>query len=173
MTYQTTYSKARASLASLCNRAEADRDVILIQRRGREDVALIAASELSSLMETAHLLRSPANAKRLLTARRVPRRKQPNRKPWTNCVVRWGLTKQPETKAGPKQRIAVFEPEFREDLPYWVETERKTALRAFDLIEAAYATRSPGSANRNVETPCGRPVVVAVDAGASHRLSGQ
>jgi len=68
MTYQTTYSKARASLASLCNRAEADRDVILIQRRGREDVALIAASELSSLMETAHLLRSPANAKRLLTA---------------------------------------------------------------------------------------------------------
>ena len=67
MTYQTTYSKARASLASLCNRAEADRDVILIQR-GREDVALIAASELSSLMETAHLLRSPTNAKRLLTA---------------------------------------------------------------------------------------------------------
>jgi antitoxin YefM len=68
MTYQTTYSKARASLASLCNRVEADRDVILIQRRGREDVALIAASELSSLMETAHLLRSPANAERLLTA---------------------------------------------------------------------------------------------------------
>jgi toxin YoeB len=46
------------------------------------------------------------------------------------------LTKQPETKAGSKQRIAVFEPEFREDLRYWVETERKTALRAFDLIEA-------------------------------------
>jgi len=68
MTYQTTYSKARASLATLCNRVEADRDVILIQRRGREDVALIAASELSSLMETAHLLRSPKNAERLLTA---------------------------------------------------------------------------------------------------------
>ena len=34
MTYQTTYSKARASLASLCNRAEADREVILIQRHG-------------------------------------------------------------------------------------------------------------------------------------------
>lgn len=68
MTYQTTYSKARASLASLCNRAETDREVILIQRRGREDVALIAASELSSLMETAHLLRSPKNAERLLTA---------------------------------------------------------------------------------------------------------
>ena len=68
MTYQTTYSKARASLATLCDRAVSDREVILIQRRGCEDVALIAASELSSLMETAHLLRSPANAERLLTA---------------------------------------------------------------------------------------------------------
>jgi toxin YoeB len=31
---------------------------------------------------------------------------------------------------------AVFQPEFREDLRYWVEVDRKTALRAFDLIEA-------------------------------------
>ena len=68
MTIQTTYSKARASLAALCNRAVSDREIILIQRRGHEDVALIAASELSSLLETAHLLRSPANAERLLTA---------------------------------------------------------------------------------------------------------
>ena len=68
MTFQITYSKARASLAALCDRAVSDQEVILIQRRGREDVALIAASELSGLMETAHLLRSPANAERLLTA---------------------------------------------------------------------------------------------------------
>ncbi len=33
-------------------------------------------------------------------------------------------------------RGAIFHPEFREDLRYWVETDRKTALRAFDLIEA-------------------------------------
>ena len=33
-------------------------------------------------------------------------------------------------------RKAVFQPEFREDLRYWVKTHRKTALRAFDLIEA-------------------------------------
>jgi toxin YoeB len=32
-------------------------------------------------------------------------------------------------------REAVFHPEFREDLRYWVETDRKIALRAFDLIE--------------------------------------
>lgn len=35
-----------------------------------------------------------------------------------------------------KSRIAVFQPEFREDLRYWVETDRKTALRALDLVEA-------------------------------------
>jgi toxin YoeB len=33
-------------------------------------------------------------------------------------------------------RLAVFHPEFREDLQYWAETNRKVAIRAFDLIEA-------------------------------------
>lgn len=36
--------------------------------RWREDVALVSAAELSSLLETAHLLRSPKNADRLLKA---------------------------------------------------------------------------------------------------------
>jgi len=35
-----------------------------------------------------------------------------------------------------KQREAAFQPEFREDLKYWVETDRRTALRIFKLIEA-------------------------------------
>lgn len=35
-----------------------------------------------------------------------------------------------------KERKAVFQPEFIEDLRYWVETDRKLAMRAFDLIEA-------------------------------------
>ncbi|MBE2221401.1 MAG: Txe/YoeB family addiction module toxin [Anaerolineae bacterium] len=34
------------------------------------------------------------------------------------------------------EREAVFHSEFREDLEYWVKTDRKTALRAFKLIEA-------------------------------------
>ncbi|HPX62074.1 MAG TPA: Txe/YoeB family addiction module toxin [Deltaproteobacteria bacterium] len=40
-----------------------------------------------------------------------------------------------------KLRDTVFQPEFREDLRYWVQTDRKIALRAFDLIEAI--TRDP------------------------------
>jgi toxin YoeB len=35
-----------------------------------------------------------------------------------------------------KVRLAVFQPEFIEDLRYWVETDRKLALRVFELIEA-------------------------------------
>jgi toxin YoeB len=41
-----------------------------------------------------------------------------------------------ETPRDAKQREAVFQPEFREDLHYWVETNRRTALRIFKLIEA-------------------------------------
>lgn len=51
------------------------------------------------------------------------------------------MTKKPETATKSKQRFVVIEPEFREDLRHWVETDRKTALRAFDLIEAIM--RSP------------------------------
>ena len=36
----------------------------------------------------------------------------------------------------PVQREAVFHPEFREDLRYWVETNRRTALRTLTLVEA-------------------------------------
>ena len=42
--------------------------MVIISRRGEEDVALVSADELESLLETAHLLRSPANAERLLAA---------------------------------------------------------------------------------------------------------
>jgi antitoxin YefM len=66
----TTYSQARENLASLLNQVTRDREIAIIKRRGNEDVALVSADELSSLLETAHLLRSPANAKRLLTALR-------------------------------------------------------------------------------------------------------
>jgi toxin YoeB len=43
-----------------------------------------------------------------------------------------------EDRAGSRQqgRHAVFQREFREDLRYWVRTDRKVALRAFDLVEA-------------------------------------
>lgn len=75
---KTTYSKARENLATLLNRVTRDREIAIISRRGSEDVAMLSADELSGLLETAHLLRSPANAKRLLTAlRRAQSKKLP------------------------------------------------------------------------------------------------
>jgi antitoxin YefM len=68
MTIQTTYTQARTRLADFCDTAINDREIVMIHRRGAEDVALIAADELAGLLETAHLLKSPANAERLFNA---------------------------------------------------------------------------------------------------------
>ncbi len=68
MTIEVSYSQARQRLASLLDEVTQDREVVIINRRGGEPAALIAADELASLTETAHLLRSPANAARLLEA---------------------------------------------------------------------------------------------------------
>ena len=68
MTTSTTYINARAKLKNLCDQVISTREPVIIHRRNAEDVALISADELESIIETAHLIRSPANAKRLLTA---------------------------------------------------------------------------------------------------------
>ncbi|MDR3567726.1 MAG: type II toxin-antitoxin system prevent-host-death family antitoxin [Syntrophobacteraceae bacterium] len=69
MPIKTTYTDARSKLAALLDEVTENREIVIITRRGAQDVAMISASELSSLTETAHLLRSPKNAQRLLTVR--------------------------------------------------------------------------------------------------------
>lgn len=68
MVTETTYSNARQSFRALWDEVISTREPIFITRRGAENVALISADELISIMETVHLLRSPENARRLLTA---------------------------------------------------------------------------------------------------------
>ena len=55
MPSETTYSSLRQNLATVLDQ----QDTVIVRRRGVRDVALIPASELAGLMETAHLLRSP------------------------------------------------------------------------------------------------------------------
>ena len=74
---EVTYSQARQSLKSLLDRAVQDRDIVMVRRRQGGDVALIAAEELESLLETAHLLRSPRNAERLLEVLRRSQADEP------------------------------------------------------------------------------------------------
>jgi antitoxin YefM len=68
MAAETTYSQARANLKTLLDQVSSTLEPVIIKRRGAEDVALIPARELRSLIETAHLLRSPRNAERLVKA---------------------------------------------------------------------------------------------------------
>ena len=65
---ETTYTQLRDKLASVLDRVTAEQEVVIVRRKGSRDVALIPADELSAIMETAHLLRSPKNASRLLRA---------------------------------------------------------------------------------------------------------
>jgi len=69
MAIETTYTALRENLATFLDRVTNDREVVVVKRRrGQPDVAIIAADELAGLEETAFLLRSPANARRLAQA---------------------------------------------------------------------------------------------------------
>lgn len=63
-----SFSHARDHLAQIWEDAEETREMAVISRRGHEDMVLMPASELSDLLETVYLVRSPANAARLAAA---------------------------------------------------------------------------------------------------------
>jgi antitoxin YefM len=64
----TSYTQARDNFVKVLEQVEQGDSIVVVQRRGHADVAMIAADELSSLLEQLYLLRSPANAKRLFAA---------------------------------------------------------------------------------------------------------
>ena len=63
-----TYSHLRENLAEIWDEVEDSREPVIVERRGHQALAILPADELASLEATAHLLRSPKNAARLLTA---------------------------------------------------------------------------------------------------------
>src|ERR1039457_2272642 len=70
MALETTYTHLRANLASMLDQVAADNEIIIVRRKGAKDVALVPAEEVAGYIETAHLLRSPRNARRLMSALR-------------------------------------------------------------------------------------------------------
>lgn len=70
MAVETSYTRLRQNLASVLDRVHEDQEIVIVRRKGARDVALVPAGELEGLLETAHLLRSPRNARRLLTVLR-------------------------------------------------------------------------------------------------------
>ena len=63
-----SYSESRANYAATLDAVVDDLEEVVITRAGREPVVMVAQSEYDSLVETAHLLRSPSNARRLMDA---------------------------------------------------------------------------------------------------------
>lgn len=61
-----TYSESRANYAATLDAVIDDREEVVITRAGREPVVIVSLEEYQSLKEVAYLLRSPANARRLL-----------------------------------------------------------------------------------------------------------
>lgn len=65
-----SYSTARANLASTMDRVCEDHEPLIITRNGQQSVVMLSLEDYKALEETAHLLRSPTNARRLLSAMR-------------------------------------------------------------------------------------------------------
>ena len=86
MPSETTYTSLRENLASVLDQVVDQQETVIVRRRGARDVALLPATELAGLMETAHLLRSPRNARRLQSALR--RAEQGRTKPGTAAGLR-------------------------------------------------------------------------------------
>ena len=63
-----TYTAARANLANTMNRVCNDHEALIITRNGEQSVVMISLEDFKALEETAYLLRTPANAQRLLAA---------------------------------------------------------------------------------------------------------
>ena len=64
----TTYTTARANLASTMNRVCNDHEALIITRNGEQAVVMLSLEDYNALEETAYLLRTPTNAKRILSA---------------------------------------------------------------------------------------------------------
>jgi antitoxin YefM len=91
MSINLTYTQARANLAKLLDEVSLNNEVVIINRRNAENVALVSESELSSLLETAHLLRSPKNAQRLLNALAKAKEESEPAKSMSDLKMEFGL----------------------------------------------------------------------------------
>lgn len=63
-----SYTAARANLATTMERVCNDHEPLIITRNGQQSVVMLSLEDFTALEETAYLLRSPSNAKRLMSA---------------------------------------------------------------------------------------------------------
>jgi len=133
MALQKTYTQARANLKELLDYTIDSREAVIIHRRkGKmwrssppESSAVCLRRSICSVRRTTHdesIARLSVRGKGKANQRRS-----------SNSVQNSALTKS-KRPADPRGR---FDPDFRDDLRWWVQTDRKVALRLLDLVEAA------------------------------------
>ena len=133
MATETTYTSLRENLASILDQVVDEQETVIVRRRGARDVALVPARELAGLMETAHLLRSPENSRRLMSA--LHRAEREKTKPSTVTELRreilWG--------SGPAMRLnwVLLPREGGRASFYGVLTSAGCFLAGFAGVEAA------------------------------------
>ena len=139
-----------------------------MSRRGAKDVAFVSAEELSSLLETAHLLRSPKNAERLLAA--LGRAKSGKTRPKTVAALHrsWVLAKKDkdQSRAKPGTGSCLFSRSSSRTCAIGSRPISRVALKALDLIEAVMRDPSPPREARTAQTRGRRNVVEAVNSRA-------
>jgi len=96
----TSYSKLRENLAEIWDKVEDSQEPVIVERRGHQTMAILPAEELEGLRETAHLLRSPRNAARLLTALQRALRGQTKSIALEDLRAELAQARDPEGQAG-------------------------------------------------------------------------
>ncbi|MEG4286860.1 type II toxin-antitoxin system Phd/YefM family antitoxin [Microcoleus sp. A006_D1] len=95
MSTEITYIEAEANLENFCTRAVETGELIVITRHNGKNAVLISEAELESLLETLYLLRSPANATRLLTALKRAKSRVTQPQTLVRFAQNLGLMKKP------------------------------------------------------------------------------
>jgi antitoxin YefM len=114
MPIETSYTSLRANLSKVLDRIVDDQEAVIVRRKASRDVSLMPAAELAGLLETAHLFRSPANARRLLAALR--RAERARMRPGNAADVRREILPAVPPRAAKTKKVAA--------LPSFIRTQR-------------------------------------------------
>ena len=125
LTKQTNYTNLRQNLASILDEAISDRNVIVVTRQGKEDVAILAADELSNILETLHLFRSPANAQKLIAAMERADAISNKQNVKSESLAELCQELNIEGNGRVVSKSVIFDVQFRDDLRWWAKKDRK------------------------------------------------
>lgn len=132
MTIKISMSEAETNLENYLNKVAMGNEIVVIDWPQNHSVALVTASELASLTETAYLLKNPYNADRLLRALWRAKKKLLIPIKIDNMLRYFNY---PGVEKQSNEDYAIFQPEFLEDLRFWIKENSNIAIKVMDLVK--------------------------------------